>query len=146
MADRVYCYPNSDVLKNKMGIRDIEKLRQMERRLTIKHRNQEEDHGTVWEKEGKGTGRKADGKERVYPGSRREHCYEVCVKRHSKAEVDVPGGDFLEWQIPGTGHGMVFFSSGMGDGVYSGYWGVDDRGETVCLVVPFMNTEYFLQI
>ena len=61
-------------------------------------------------------------------------------------EVQRQGGDFLAWQIPGTGHGIVFFSSGMGDGVYSGYWGVDDRGETVCLVVPFMNTEYFLQI
>lgn len=35
MADRMYCYPDSDVLKNKMGIRDKEKLQQMERRLTM---------------------------------------------------------------------------------------------------------------
>lgn len=35
MADRMYCYPDSDVLKNKMKIRDKEKLQQMERRLTM---------------------------------------------------------------------------------------------------------------
>lgn len=35
MADRVYCYPDSDVLKNKLGIRDTEKLRQKEKQLTM---------------------------------------------------------------------------------------------------------------
>lgn len=35
MADRIYCYPDSEILKNKMGIRNMEKLQQMERKLTM---------------------------------------------------------------------------------------------------------------
>lgn len=35
MPDRIYCYPDSDVLKNRMGIRDMEQLRRMEKRLTM---------------------------------------------------------------------------------------------------------------
>lgn len=35
MSDRIYCYPDSDVLINKMGIRDMEQLRQIEKRLTM---------------------------------------------------------------------------------------------------------------
>lgn len=35
MTDRIYCYPDSEVLKNKMGIRNMEKLQQMERKLTM---------------------------------------------------------------------------------------------------------------
>ena len=31
MDDLMYCYPGSDVLKNKLGIRDQEKLREVER-------------------------------------------------------------------------------------------------------------------
>ncbi len=54
------------------------------------------------------------------------------------------GGSFLEWHMPDTGHRMVWFSSGMGDGIYSGYWGLDKDGEAVSLVVPFLNPEYFL--
>ncbi len=54
------------------------------------------------------------------------------------------GGSFLEWKLPDSGHRTVLFSSGMGDGVYSGYWGLDAQGEAVCLIVVFMNPEYFL--
>ncbi|MCD8373668.1 MAG: Fic family protein [Oscillospiraceae bacterium] len=35
MADIIYCYPNSDVLINKLGIRDRDKLHSFERRLTM---------------------------------------------------------------------------------------------------------------
>lgn len=35
MADRIYCYPNSDVLVNKLDIRDMDKLHDFERRLTM---------------------------------------------------------------------------------------------------------------
>ena len=35
MSDRIYCYPNSDVLINKIGIRDIERLMRLEKRLTM---------------------------------------------------------------------------------------------------------------
>ena len=35
MSDKIYCYPDADVLKNKMGIRDLEQLKQMEKWLTM---------------------------------------------------------------------------------------------------------------
>lgn len=35
MPDRIYCYPDSDVLKNRMGVRDSERLSRLERRLTM---------------------------------------------------------------------------------------------------------------
>lgn len=35
MPDKIYCYPDSDVLKNKMGIRDKEQLGRLEKRLTM---------------------------------------------------------------------------------------------------------------
>ena len=35
MPDELYCYPGSNVLKNKMGIRDIEQLHKVERKMTM---------------------------------------------------------------------------------------------------------------
>ena len=35
MPDCIYCYPDSNVLKNRMGVRDSERLSQLERRLTM---------------------------------------------------------------------------------------------------------------
>ncbi len=35
MPDKIYCYPDSDVLKNTMGIRDKEQLSRLEKRLTM---------------------------------------------------------------------------------------------------------------
>lgn len=35
MPDELYCYPGSNILKNKMGIRDLERLHEMERKLTM---------------------------------------------------------------------------------------------------------------
>lgn len=35
MPDELYCYPGSNVLKNKMGIQDIEQLHEIERKLTM---------------------------------------------------------------------------------------------------------------
>lgn len=35
MPDELYCYPGSSVLKNKIGIRDLERLHEMERKLTM---------------------------------------------------------------------------------------------------------------
>ena len=58
-------------------------------------------------------------------------------------ETQNPGGSFLEWSLPETGRGMVLFTSGMGDGIYSGYWGLDAEGEVVSLTAVFMNPEYF---
>lgn len=35
MNDTIYCYPDSDVLINKLGVRDKEVLSSLERRLTM---------------------------------------------------------------------------------------------------------------
>lgn len=35
MSDKVYCYPNSDVLVNKLNIRDTDRLHEAERRITM---------------------------------------------------------------------------------------------------------------
>lgn len=35
MSDKVYCYPDSDVLINKLNIRDKDRLREAERKLTL---------------------------------------------------------------------------------------------------------------
>lgn len=56
--------------------------------------------------------------------------------------VQEQGGDFLCWKVPGTGHRLVMFHSGMGDGIYSSYWGIDEEGEAAELVIPFLNPEY----
>ena len=51
-------------------------------------------------------------------------------------------GDFLLWQMPGTGDRLAMFESCMGDGIYSGYWGIDREGKVTELVVPFINPEF----
>ncbi len=58
-------------------------------------------------------------------------------------EFQNPGGSFLAWQMPESGRRIVLFSSGMGDGIYSGYWGIGEKGEAVSLTIVFMNPEYF---
>lgn len=35
MPDKIYCYPDSDVLKNRMGIQDMDQLRRLEKRVTM---------------------------------------------------------------------------------------------------------------
>lgn len=63
-----------------------------------------------------------------------------------RAETDPMGQqvDVLTWAVPDGGdHSFVLFSSGMGDGIYSGYWGLDVEDRPVELIVPFMNPEYF---
>lgn len=53
------------------------------------------------------------------------------------------GGDFLRWTNPEDGTQIAMFSSGLGDGFYSDYWGLDAQGEICELVVVFMNPELF---
>ncbi len=35
------------------------------------------------------------------------------------------------------------FTSGIGDGIYSTYWGLDKEDEVADVVIPFLNPEYF---
>ncbi len=62
-------------------------------------------------------------------------------EKHQKMQTE--SGNFLLWNMPGDGGRIAMFSSGMGDGIYSGYWGFDRTGEISELAVPFMNPEYF---
>lgn len=52
-------------------------------------------------------------------------------------------GDFLLWNNPEDNSQIAMFASGMGDGFYCPYWGVDGQGEICELVVIFMNPELF---
>ena len=52
-------------------------------------------------------------------------------------------GDFLLWSLPKSSNKLIMFTSGMGDGIYSAYWGFDKDGNISTLTVPFMNPEFF---
>ncbi len=60
-----------------------------------------------------------------------------------RPEMQRQGGDFLCWQLPESGSRLIMFTSGLGDGVYSAYWGFDADDASVELVIPFMNPEFF---
>lgn len=57
------------------------------------------------------------------------------------AELFPDGPEMRRWveQVvdPATGANQVIFSSGMGDDLYSSYWGFAEGGEIVCLVTDF---------
>lgn len=52
-------------------------------------------------------------------------------------------GDFLLWNNPLDGSQIAMFATGMGDGFYSDYWGIDASGNLCELVIIFMNPELF---
>ena len=84
--------------------------------------------------------------EKENPGKNKYTDYFAALFQESfqaNPEFQNQGGSFLEWRLPGSGVRTVLFSSGMGDGIYSGYWGLDAEGEIACLVVLFLNPAYF---
>lgn len=50
-------------------------------------------------------------------------------------------GDFAEWVIPGTKHKLVMLTSGLGDGLYRCFWGIDEAGEICELTMPLINAD-----
>lgn len=58
-------------------------------------------------------------------------------------DVQREGGDFISWSLPQSGNRLVMFASGLGDGIYCGYWGENAEGEITELVIPFLNPEFF---
>ncbi|MDE6618947.1 MAG: DUF4241 domain-containing protein [Lachnospiraceae bacterium] len=58
-------------------------------------------------------------------------------------EVQREGGDLLMWSNPLDGSVIPMFASGMGDGYYTDYWGVDAAGALCELVIIFMNPRLF---
>ncbi len=58
-------------------------------------------------------------------------------------EVQREGGDFIQWKLPQSESRLIMFASGLGDGIYCGYWGENEKGEPTELVIPFLNPEFF---
>ncbi|MDE7399472.1 MAG: DUF4241 domain-containing protein [Oscillospiraceae bacterium] len=66
----------------------------------------------------------------------------------AESEKELPayqrdGGDFIEWKNPDNGQRIVMISSGMGDGFYQCFWGIDDSGEICELICPMVDPELF---
>lgn len=53
------------------------------------------------------------------------------------------GGDFIEWTNPENNERIVMISSGMGDGFYQCFWGIDDSGEVCELICPMVDPDLF---
>lgn len=51
--------------------------------------------------------------------------------------------NYFEFKVPQTEDNLIIFTSGFGDGAYSGYWGYNVAGEIVCLVIPFIHPESY---
>ena len=58
-------------------------------------------------------------------------------------QIQREGGDFIQWKLPDSENRLIMFASGLGDGMYSGYWGENEKGEITELVIPFLNPELF---
>lgn len=50
------------------------------------------------------------------------------------------GGDWINYQLD-ENHNMVLFSSGLGDGLYPAYWGIDENGNPLKLLVDLLVIE-----
>lgn len=59
-------------------------------------------------------------------------------------QVQREGGDLLMWSNPLDGSVIPMFASGMGDGYYTDYWGIDAAGALCELVIIFMNPQLFM--
>lgn len=53
------------------------------------------------------------------------------------------GGDFIEWKNPLNDQRTVMASSGLGDGFYQCFWGVDESGDICELAVPMVDPDIF---
>ena len=82
--------------------------------------------------------------EKENPGKNLYHDYFqdlFAQSAQSRPEYQREGGDWINWQIPGTEYHLPFFQSGFGDGVYPVYWGFDEEGSICQLVVQFIDIE-----
>ncbi|PSK94972.1 DUF4241 domain-containing protein [Taibaiella chishuiensis] len=51
------------------------------------------------------------------------------------------GGDWINWQIPGTDYRIPMFASGFGDGVYPVYFAYDAQDRICALYIQFIDIE-----
>ena len=54
-------------------------------------------------------------------------------------EYQSEGGDWLNWNIPGTDYHVPILSSGFGDGSYPVFWGFDRNGDICQLLINLIN-------
>lgn len=68
---------------------------------------------------------------------------EVLAQEFAKNADHPPGsaaeGDWLDYHVNGDSGNIIMFSSGLGDGAYPAYWGLDGNGTPVQLVVDFLT-------
>ena len=87
---------------------------------------------------------RSDGRKRTREGNIYEDYFARLFAESAAARPSVQSeyGDFIAWRVPG-GSRLTMFTSGLGDGIYSGYWGLGADGNAAELVIPFMNPEFF---
>lgn len=59
----------------------------------------------------------------------------------AEPEFQREGGDFIEWEVPETGHRLVMNATGYGDGTYVPFWGYDADGQICELTVPLIDAD-----
>ena len=60
-------------------------------------------------------------------------------KKNAKDQNDPKDiGDWINFQLPNSELNITMFHSGYGDGVYPSYWGIDENGDIVSLVIDFL--------
>ena len=53
------------------------------------------------------------------------------------------GGDFICWENPKTGSHIVMIASGLGDGIYDCYYGLDENCDVCQIIVPLVDPKVF---
>jgi len=60
-------------------------------------------------------------------------------KKNAKNQNDPADyGDWINFKLPNSELNITMFHSGYGDGSYPSYWGIDENGEIVSLVIDFL--------
>ena len=52
-------------------------------------------------------------------------------------------GDFICWENPKTGSHIVMIASGLGDGIYICYYGLDENHDVCQIIVPLVDPKVF---
>jgi hypothetical protein len=64
--------------------------------------------------------------------------FAALFKKNAKNQNDSNDiGDWLNYYVPDTENNVIMFHSGFGDGYYPAYWGYDENGKIVSLVIDF---------
>jgi Protein of unknown function (DUF4241) len=73
--------------------------------------------------------------------------YEVFLEKHFKMNGNKPKGssitgDWVNFSVPNSDNKEIFmFSTGLGDGLYPAYWGLNKANEITSLIIDFLTLE-----